>query len=97
MPYKYGLINIKYEGLPEDYCELVELYAVSSGSYNSFSKASISSIEDIESAYKDILNDGVNYWFANNGKFYKTNDGFWGWERNVSDEEAELYAIYGGD
>ena len=98
MPYKYGLIKVEYKGLEDNYCELVEIsFEPSSKEYSSFRKARLCSIEDLKNAYEDCLDSGINYWFAKNGVFSKSDNGFWEWTRNLSDEEIELYAVYGGD
>jgi hypothetical protein len=103
MKWKYGLIKIKHPSVNDEYCELVELFQTdTSGEYNSFCKARINSIEEFNSAYKDIEKDGVNCWFASNGTFSIVKDGNdWEWTPNegviASPEEDELYKVYGGD
>ena len=111
----------------EDFCEIVELYACESQdnyiSYNSayvseedrvfnaFCRARIHSIEELSSAYNDAMKDGINTWFAENGTFSKSDDGFWDWTSNKNhldnalngenidayEEEMELYTVYGGE
>ena len=111
----------------DNFCELVELYACDSQdqyiSYNSgyasetdrvfnaFCRARIHSIEELSDAYNDAMKDGINTWFSENGKFSRTEDGFWDWERNgkslnstlssenvdAYEEEMELYTVYGGE
>ena len=83
--WKYGLIKIDYPDLWEDdeYCELVELYKDADGNYTSFSKARIKSFKELSSAYAEVLRDGVNTWFAENGKFdWDSESKFWTWTRD---------------
>ena len=110
----------------EDYCEIVELYACSEHDeyaiyntgysskdnrlFNTFCKARINSIDDLCTAYNDIMKDGVNTWFSENGTFSPSDDGFWNWtsfkhldaslegaDIEGYEDELELYKVYGGD
>jgi hypothetical protein len=83
--WKYALIKIEFPGLweNEDHCELVELYKDNVGEYSAFSKASIKSLKQLEAAYMDVLNDGINNWFSENGVFeWNSTDKFWNWSKN---------------
>ncbi len=99
--WKYSLIEIRHESIKADnYCELVEVVYESNGSNNisGFNKATISSIEDLERAKKDVLEEGTNTFFLDNGSFSPTEDGFWEWTPSATYlAEQELYAVYGGD
>jgi hypothetical protein len=82
--WKYGLIKVDYPDLWEtdEYCELVELYRDNDGNYTSFSKARIKSFKELEEAYADVMSDGVNNWFAENGTFeWNSEEQFWDWKR----------------
>jgi len=81
MTWKYALVKVCMDG-DDDYCELMELYDDENGQYNSFCKARIHSIEELEAAYKDIKEDGINTWFYENGKFTLSpiEDKEWDWE-----------------
>tara|TARA_R100000458_G_C8087210_1_gene119449 strand:+ start:270 stop:539 length:270 start_codon:yes stop_codon:yes gene_type:complete len=84
--WKYALIKIEHEDLweSEEYCELVELYqSEPGGDYTSFSQAHLDSVERVKKAYEDVTRDGVNTWFAENGKFDWCHDQkFWDWIPN---------------
>ena len=73
--WKYALIKIEFPGLweNEDHCE----------EYSAFSKASIKSLKQLEAAYMDVLSDGINNWFSENGVFeWNSTDKFWNWSKN---------------
>tara|TARA_Y100000034_G_C6884353_1_gene405823 strand:- start:978 stop:1355 length:378 start_codon:yes stop_codon:yes gene_type:complete len=125
MNWKYGLIKIKHPSIldtlvdsesnfiiNDDYCELVELYMSEDGKYNSFCKTRINSVEELIAAHNDIIKDGVNTWFAENGTFSLDKDSkSWNWELSKPlddalascgdlesyEDEIDLYAVYGGD
>lgn len=83
--WKYALIKIEFPGLweNEDHCELVELYKDNTGEYTAFSKANIKTLKQLEDAYTDVLKDGVNNWFAENGVFkWNSDNKFWDWTKN---------------
>ena len=83
--WKYGLIKIEYPDLWEDkdgYYELVELYENAEGDYDSFCRARINSLEELENAYNDIKKDGPNIWFTENGVFsWNSEEKFWDWKK----------------
>ena len=113
MSWKYGLIKINHESIfdTDDYCELVEVYLDEDGTPKGFCKARINSIEELNMAHGDVLRNGINTWFAENGTFsVSKEDEFWNWTINcyldkaLSDnildeyeEEIDLYKVYGGD
>jgi len=83
--WKYAMIKIDFPGLweAEDHCELVELYKDNTGEYTAFSKARIKTFKELEAAYVDVLKDGVNNWFAENGVFeWNSDNEFWDWTKN---------------
>ena len=86
MHWKYGMIKVAEDLWSEnrkDTCELVELHENKNGAYISFSKPFITCFEDLELAYKDVCQDGLNTWFFDNGKFKWDNTYmFWDWKRN---------------
>lgn len=99
--WKYALIKIEHESIKSDnHCELVEVVYDSSVENNilGFNRARITSVEELEKAHKDVMSDGINLFFLDNGIFSPTKDGFWDWKPNASYlAEQELYAVYGGD
>lgn len=73
-------IDLKTGEIISDVCELVELHGDPT-TRTSFYKPSITSPECLMTAYVDIVNDGINKWFWNNGRFiWSTKDKFWLWE-----------------
>lgn len=99
--WKYALIKIEHESIGSDnHCELVEVVYEAGAGNNilGFNRARIASIQELERAHKDVLSDGINTFFLNNGTFSPSEDGFWEWTPNSSYlAEQELYAVYGGD
>jgi hypothetical protein len=95
MNWKYALIKIKHSSLiDDDYCELVELFDINdTGNYKSFCTARIHSIEELKAAYSDVMRDGVNTWFVENGEFSylpdeDTNLFRWNWTESKHLDEA---------
>ena len=77
--WKYALIKVD-EDESEDICELVELYSIDE-QWDSFCKAKVLSLKELENAYNDVRTDGVNLWFWDNGKFsWDYIDQWWKWE-----------------
>ena len=97
--WKYGLIKVTVEDEGTDYEVqinlLVELYPLAdNGEYNSFCRARLQSIEEIQNAQKDIEHDGINEWFYDNGVFEwkicnNCAQGDWDWIRSKKLEEDE--------
>jgi len=71
--WKYGLIKVALDEPPFDTVQinmLVELYPLGkTGEYNTFCRASLQTLEEIEMAKRDIERDGINEYFFNNGTF----------------------------
>jgi len=71
--WKYGLIKVALDGPSFDTVQinmLVELYPLGkTGKYDTFCRASLQTLEDIEMAKRDIERDGINEYFFNNGTF----------------------------
>ena len=83
--WKYALIKIDHPDLweSEEHCELVELYKDNTGEYMSFSRPHINTLKELEFAYMDVLTDGINTWFTENGAFdWNTEEKFWDWTKN---------------
>ena len=97
--WKYGLIKVAIEDEGADYevqiNRLVELYPLGdNGEYNSFCRARLQSIEEIQNAQKDIEHDGINEWFYDNGVFeWKVCNncahGDWDWIRSIDDDNEQ--------
>ena len=70
--WKYGLIKV-YDEPTFDTSQtnmLVELYPLGEGGeYNTFCRAGLQTLEEIEMAKRDIERDGINEYFFNNGTF----------------------------
>lgn len=76
-------IDLDTDEVISDICELVELHSNKEGAWSCFCKPSITSLECLHIAYVDVVNDGVNTWFWNNGRFtWSIEDKFWSWERS---------------
>ena len=88
MLWKYAMILVDVNSTDPDNivetCELVELYSLEGSGYFSFCKANLLSIDDLKAAAEDVLADGVNRWFYENGKFSletdKVSGKSWNWE-----------------
>jgi len=80
--WKYALIKVDEEE-SEDICELVELYSIDE-EWDSFCRAKVLSLEELENAYNDIKADGANLWFWDNGKFsWDYEYQWWEWEKEI--------------
>ena len=76
MRWKYGMILVEKDQAgdeSENIHELVELYEDDDGNWNSFCKARIMSVVELERAHEDVKRDGVNTWFYENGEFSDDN------------------------
>jgi hypothetical protein len=84
MKWKYALIlSDETADFPDGHkpsCFLAEVYDLDNdGHYESFCEAEIENVQDFKHAYEDIIKDGVNIWFYQNGNFSKTATG-WDWQ-----------------
>jgi len=88
--WKYGLIKVSIENEGTDIEEqinlLAELYSLGDdGEYDSFCKADLRSVEELQRALKDIERDGINEWFYDNGAFHYREVGLrcyeWDWKK----------------
>ena len=53
----------------DDICELVELYEDIEGNWSSFCRPSLTSPENLSVAMVEVMKDGINTWFWENGTF----------------------------
>tara|TARA_Y100000310_G_C20180888_1_gene578066 strand:- start:32 stop:295 length:264 start_codon:yes stop_codon:yes gene_type:complete len=81
MNWKYALIRVADDPETGESQEMVsELYLGKDGENLSYCPARINSMVELETAYKEILEDGLNEWFYNNGDFYyDLVSGYWEW------------------
>ena len=87
MSWKYAMIKVS-EGHSGDICWLVEVFEDHAGVYSSYSPVRLMSVEEVESAHADIIRDGVNCYFWNNGKFNWSNEyNEWIWKPSTSLKE----------
>ncbi len=84
--WKYAMIKVAEEydletdEIIEDICELVELYQDSTGNWTSFCRPSLTSVECLNIATVEVMRDGVNTWFWENGRFsWSMQERFWDW------------------
>lgn len=76
------------EATGEEMCELVELYILDKeDEYSMWCQARITSPDELEMAYHDVLRDGTNRWFYENGTFsFELDEEMgtrqWNWEPN---------------
>ena len=72
--WKYGLIkvDVREEGteFEEQVNMIVELYPLGeNGEYDAFCRADLSSLQELDMARGDIVRDGINTFFYDNGEF----------------------------
>jgi len=89
--WKYGLIKVSIEDEGTDNEEqinlLAELYSLGDdGEYDSFCKADLRSVEELQHALKDVERENINTWFYDNGLFAYVvcdccTEGRWEWEK----------------
>ena len=88
--WKYGLVKVlvRYEDteFEEQINMLVELYPLGeNGEYDAFCKADLRSLKELDMARGDIIRDGVNNYFFDNGTFvWDDEEKDWDW---APDEE----------
>jgi hypothetical protein len=88
--WKYGLIkvNVQDEGteFEEQVNMLVELYPLGEdGEYDAFCRADLRSLQELDMARGDIVRDGINTFFFDNGEFIWDSEArSWDW---IPDEE----------
>jgi hypothetical protein len=88
--WKYGMILCRPGDHEEDAIHLLaEIYTIEGKAV--FSKASITSPEELAMAYRDVTSDGVNRWFYDNGEFEwkhceMVKEFRWHWEKTNPDE-----------
>lgn len=97
--WKYALIKVAVEDKGTDYEEqinlLVELYPLGDdGEYDSYCRARIQSLEDLQNAQADVGRDGINEWFYDNGTFTwavckDSFKGEWDWEPNGDKQDND--------
>ena len=89
--WKYGLIKVDVldEGteFEEQLNMLVELYPLGeNGEYDSFCKADLRSLQELDMARGNIVRDGINTFFYDNGEFEWDSDAReWDW---IPDEDC---------
>ena len=76
--WKYGLIKIGVEEEGTEFEEqinmLVELYPLGeNGEYDAFCKADLRSLQELDMARGNIVRDGINTYFYDNGTFKQKN------------------------
>jgi hypothetical protein len=81
MNWKYALIRVADNPDTSESQEMVsELYFDTDGNYLSYVPARINSMIELETAYTEVLEDGLNEWFYENGEFYyDLVGGYWEW------------------
>ena len=72
--WKYGLIKVEIQDEGTEFEEqvnmLVELYPLGdNGEYDAFCKADLRSLQELDMARGDIVRDGINTFFFDNGEF----------------------------
>ena len=84
--WKYSMIkvaedfNLETNEVTEDICELVELYQDIEGNWTSFCRPSLTSPECLSIAMVEVMKDGINTWFWENGRFsWSMQEKFWDW------------------
>ena len=88
--WKYGLIKIGVEEEGTEFEEqinmLVELYPLGeNGEYDAFCKADLRSLQELDMARGNIVRDGINTYFYDNGTFkWDLETRSWDW---IPDEE----------
>ena len=85
--WKYSMIkvseeyNLETDEKIEDVCELVELYQNNEGKWLSFCRPSLTSPSCLNIATIEVMRDGINTWFWENGKFsWSMEEKFWSWK-----------------
>ena len=85
--WKYAMIKVAEEcdletnEKIEDICELVELYQNGLGEWTSFCRPSLTSPSCLNIATVEVMKDGINTWFWENGKFsWSMEEKFWSWK-----------------
>ena len=85
--WKYAMIKVAEEcdletnEKIEDICELVELYQNGLGEWTSFCRPSLTSPSCLNIATVEVMKDGINTWFWENGKFSRSmEEKFWSWK-----------------
>jgi len=85
--WKYAMIKVAEEfdletdEKIEDICELVELYQNNTGEWISFCRPSLTSPSCLSVATIEVMKDGINTWFWENGKFsWSMEEKFWRWK-----------------
>jgi|TARA_R110001583_G_scaffold16234_3_gene66102 hypothetical protein len=89
MEFKYGLIKINdhkpLSDIKDDNCELVEIFIDELGIPKYFCRARINSVDELKSAYYDVMNSGLNTWLYENGTFSTLEGGgSWSWTKKVA-------------
>ncbi len=75
-------IDLSTHEVLSDVCELVEIYKDEFGDWKHYCRPSINSPETLYSASLDVMRDGINTWFWDNGRFtWSTEDKFWDWQK----------------
>jgi hypothetical protein len=73
MPWKYALVKIneyKYNDVEiEETGKIMHIYTDDKGEYTLFCDSQPATLEEVIFAAKDIVKDGLNRWFFDNGKF----------------------------
>ena len=88
--WKYGMILCRPGDHEEDAIHLLaEIYTIEGKAV--FSKASITSPEELAMAHRDVTSDCVNRWFYDNGEFEwkhceMVKEFRWHWEKTNPDE-----------
>ena len=88
--WKYGLVKVFVQHEDTEFEEqinmLVELYPLGeNGEYDAFCKDDLRSLKELDMARGDIIRDGVNNYFFDNGTFvWDEEERDWDW---VPDEE----------
>jgi len=84
--WKYAMIKVAEEfdletnEKIEDVCELVELHQDSLGEWIRFYRPTLTSPSCLNIATVEVMKDGVNTWFWENGKFsWSMEEKFWRW------------------
>ena len=85
--WKYAMIKVAEEcdletnEKIEDVCELVEIYQNGLGEWTSFCRPSLTSPSCLNIATIEVMKDGINTWFWENGKFsWSMEEKFWSWK-----------------
>ena len=88
--WKYGLIKVSVQDEGTEFEEqvnmLVELYPLGdNGEYDAFCRADLRSLQELDMARGDIVRDGINTFFFDNGEFIWDSEArSWDW---IPDEE----------